>query len=241
MKVICDISVTSGRNRSRQGWHPGYLFRGGAQGAWFDPSDMSMMFQDVAGTTPVAADGDPVGLMMDKSGNGNHATQSVSAARPIYRTDGTLHWLEHDGVDDRLKIPAIPYSSSMTVCIGLNRFSGGTYSSFRSSYAPPYVYAGLSRNGEISTLTNSIGGTDRIDGAIFSGTRADLYNTLQQPRVGTGFHNTSSELSVESTFLAFATMVAPGRVFAYVEVENLSIDDLPKLESSVGTKTGVVI
>ncbi len=34
--------------------------------------------------------------------SGNHATQSTSAARPIYRTDGVLHWLEFDGVDDRL-------------------------------------------------------------------------------------------------------------------------------------------
>jgi len=32
--------------------------------------------------------------MLDKSGNGYHAIQSVSGARPIYRTDGTLHWLE---------------------------------------------------------------------------------------------------------------------------------------------------
>lgn len=34
---------------------------------------------------------------------GNHATQSVAASRPIYRTDGTLHWLEFDGVDDYLE------------------------------------------------------------------------------------------------------------------------------------------
>jgi|SRR5690554_1781941 len=33
---------------------------------------------------------------------GNHASQSSSAARPVYRTDGTLHWLEHDLVDDAL-------------------------------------------------------------------------------------------------------------------------------------------
>lgn len=78
------------------------LFAGGKQGAFYDPSDKSTLFQDVAGTVPVTKDGDPVALMRDKSGNGNHATQSVSTSRPIYKTDGILHWLKPDGVDDRL-------------------------------------------------------------------------------------------------------------------------------------------
>ena len=52
-------------------------------GAWFDPSDMSTMYQDAAGTTPVTAVEQPVGLILDKSGNGYHATQSVTASRPV--------------------------------------------------------------------------------------------------------------------------------------------------------------
>lgn len=51
-------------------------------GAWLDPEDMSTMFQDAAGTTPVTAMEQPVGLWLDKSGNGNHATQSITASRP---------------------------------------------------------------------------------------------------------------------------------------------------------------
>lgn len=43
------------------------LFAGGKQGVWYDPSDLSTLFQDAAGTTPVTKDGDPVGLMLDKS------------------------------------------------------------------------------------------------------------------------------------------------------------------------------
>jgi hypothetical protein len=84
------------------------LFANGEQGAWYDPSDISTLFQDAAGTIPVTADGDPVGKMLDKSGNGNHATQSVAANRPIYRTGGGLAWLELNGVNDSL---AHPYSS----------------------------------------------------------------------------------------------------------------------------------
>lgn len=51
-------------------------------GAWFDPSDMSTMFQDAAGTIPVTEVEQPVGKMLNKSGNGYHATQSITASRP---------------------------------------------------------------------------------------------------------------------------------------------------------------
>lgn len=78
------------------------LFFRDKQGVWFDPSDLSTMFQDVSGTVPVTKDGDPVGMIKDKSGNDNHAIQEIASARPIYRTDGELHWLEFDGVDDYL-------------------------------------------------------------------------------------------------------------------------------------------
>lgn len=42
------------------------LFATGEQGAWYDPSDLSTLYQDSAGTTPVTAVGQPVGLMLDK-------------------------------------------------------------------------------------------------------------------------------------------------------------------------------
>jgi hypothetical protein len=43
------------------------MFLGNEQGAWYDPSDMSTLFQDAAGTTPVTAVEQPVGLVLDKS------------------------------------------------------------------------------------------------------------------------------------------------------------------------------
>lgn len=76
------------------------LFKNGNQGIWLDPSDLKTMFQDVNGLVPVTKDGDPVALIKDKSGNNNHAKQPTASARPIYRTDGVLHWLQFDGVDD---------------------------------------------------------------------------------------------------------------------------------------------
>ena len=59
------------------------LFAANEPGVWYDPSDMSTMFQDAAGTTPVTAVEQPVGRILDKSGRGNHATQTTSTSRPV--------------------------------------------------------------------------------------------------------------------------------------------------------------
>jgi hypothetical protein len=46
-------------------WNPRSLFRAGEQGAWYDPSDLSSMYQESTGVTPAVV-GQPVGLLLDK-------------------------------------------------------------------------------------------------------------------------------------------------------------------------------
>jgi len=46
---------------------PGRLFGAGEVGVWYDPSDLTTLYQDTAGTTPVTAAGQTVALMLDKS------------------------------------------------------------------------------------------------------------------------------------------------------------------------------
>ena len=94
--------------------------------AWFDPSDLSTLFQDSAGTIPVAADGDPVGLMLDKSGNGYHLGQATAAKRPVFRQAGARHWLESDGVDDILVQASrlgFAVNPAITVVVGLQEIA----------------------------------------------------------------------------------------------------------------------
>ena len=81
------------------------LFSNGEQGVLYDPSDISTLFQDAAGTTPVTASGQPLGLILDKSGNTLNGLQSVSTRRLTY-TDSPDR-LVLDKVDDAIVI-AIP-------------------------------------------------------------------------------------------------------------------------------------
>ncbi|WP_143806198.1 hypothetical protein, partial [Oenococcus oeni] len=43
------------------------LFGKGQEGVWFDPSDLSTMFQDLHCTIPVSTDNDPVAIVLGKN------------------------------------------------------------------------------------------------------------------------------------------------------------------------------
>lgn len=107
------------------GFNPISLFAAGEQGVWYDPSDLSTLFQDAAGTIPVTASGQPVGLMRDKSGRGNHATQVTATSRPILQTSGGLWYLAFDGVDDGMASGNINFTGTdkMTIWSGLTKLS----------------------------------------------------------------------------------------------------------------------
>lgn len=60
------------------------LFAGGKVGGMWDMGDIATLFQDTAGTTPVTAVTQPIGRVNDKSGLGNHATQSTAGSRPLF-------------------------------------------------------------------------------------------------------------------------------------------------------------
>lgn len=100
----------------------GSLFTAGEQGVAYDPNNLSSLFQDSAGTTPVTATGQPVSLMLDLSGRGNHATVAAAASRPVLRLNATTgaHYLETDGSDDWLGTGLINFTSTskMSVFVG---------------------------------------------------------------------------------------------------------------------------
>lgn len=117
-----------GLDAGRRGFSPASLFAAGEQGGWYDPSDFSSMYQDSAGTTPVTAVGQPVGRMNDKSGRGNHATQTTAGNRPVLRQDSNgCYYLEFDGATSNrwLQTPSIDFTATdkMTLWAGVRKLS----------------------------------------------------------------------------------------------------------------------
>lgn len=117
------------RSNNLPPFDPRRLFRAGEQGVWYDPSDLSTLFQDAAGTAPVTGVEQPVGLMLDKSGRGNHASQPTTTARPILRAtsggSGLLYYLDFDGVDDFMDAGTLDFSAATqsVAVIGVEKLS----------------------------------------------------------------------------------------------------------------------
>jgi hypothetical protein len=123
------------------------LFANGEQGFFYDPNDLSTMYQDAAGTVPVTAVGQAIGLIRDKSGRNNHARQTTSASRPILRKNAVTgaNYLEFDGSDDFLQTSNIDFTATDKVSLfaGVRKLSD----------------AATSILAELSTLTASNAGT----------------------------------------------------------------------------------
>jgi hypothetical protein len=75
---------------------------------WLDASDASTLYNATTGGSLVAADGG-VARWEDKSGNGNHATQSTAANRPARRSSvvNSRDAIDFDGSNDGLSVNAL--------------------------------------------------------------------------------------------------------------------------------------
>ena len=105
----------------RGGFDPVSLFADGSQGFIFDPSDITTLFQDSGGTTPVTAPGQNAVLMRDKSGRGNHATLT----NVVYQVDGTGRpYLSFNGTTSSGVTPTItPGTNKAQVFAGVRKLS----------------------------------------------------------------------------------------------------------------------
>ena len=97
------------------------LFSNGEQGAWYDISDLSTLFQE-DGTTPAAV-GEEVGKVLDKSGNGNHLVQTTATLCPILQVENGRYYLDFDGGDGLRTSSTVDFTGtdSMTVCAGVRK------------------------------------------------------------------------------------------------------------------------
>lgn len=227
------------------------LFAAGKQGVWYDPSDKSTLFQDVAGTVPVTKDGDPVALMKDKSGNGNHAVQTVSAARPTYQTDGVLHWLSFDGVDDYFDFNCSLGALSI-ISVGIlfkgdqAEFALGTKSSNSASSAK------IGATSKVELFMRLISGNNNSTGEL----RKDAANVLIGARTNLGVitsANGDEKISGADNSQAAQLWTYIGRtdfsggqhlkgnVYSILMVDKYTHKDMLSTQAYVASKSGVTL
>lgn len=162
--------------------------------AWYDPSDLTTLFQDFAMTVPVTTDGQAVAAIADKSGNGRHARQVTAGFRPVYNTDGQQRWLSFDGANDVLAVASPIPVTGTSIYAGVSAAfdlvapsgSGGVMSdaSFRNggamlgwSSGSPAVITN-STTVEASRLSSmATGPLRRTVISVFTGTGSNAYFT----------------------------------------------------------------
>lgn len=95
------------------------LFASGEEGAWYDPSDLSTLYQDAAGTIPVTAVGQAVGRMLDKSKGLARGPQRIA------------NWDFSDGITGWSPGPTVTQSSVSAGVITFSASVGGNAGSNR--------------------------------------------------------------------------------------------------------------
>lgn len=137
---------------------PASLFSASEPGFWADVST-SVLWQDVARTTPVTSAGQPVASWQLNTASGViYATQPSASACPTYQVDGSGRpYLSFDGVNDCLIVPTItPGTDKAQIFAGVTKASDA---------AAAMVYELSSswgvNNGAIAILAPSAGGAPR--------------------------------------------------------------------------------
>lgn len=84
---------------------------------WIDFSDITKLYTDSAGTTPVSNDGDPIGRVVCKA-TGNTFVQTVTASKPTYKTNilNGRAIARYDGGDRLSLASAAQNSLTYTMC-----------------------------------------------------------------------------------------------------------------------------
>ena len=155
------------------------MFRSSEQGVWYDPSDRATLFQDSAGTTPVTAVEQPVGLILDKSGRGNHAYQSTSTSRPVLKAGYQAPALSvrYDGIDDTFA--SITFQSDLgsncTVAYSLDGRGAVIHSgqTIGTSYTPP-----AQTNNGLIIVNRSLTTSETASVKRYLDQRAGIYSTI---------------------------------------------------------------
>ena len=231
------------------------LFASDERGAWYDPSDISTLFQDAAGTTPVTAAGQSVGKILDKSGRGNHAVQATASKRPVYRASAGLHWLEFDGVDDTLGVSSgVYFGSASSTIVALTPLENNAGRRTLSAYGTNDVNAAFG----IDQVAGAVGGFDYGTTSQFftvTSSGANVFAWVRSKPGNTAVLRKNSNVLDETTHSGENTEVdglfiasrgngnfANTLIFGVVHIERvLTAPEIATTEAFLAAKSGVVL
>jgi len=226
------------------------LFGSGEEGAWYDPSDLSTVWQDAAGTTPATA-GDPVGRIDDKSGNGNHATQSTSTARPTLQTSGGLYYLDFDGVDDWMRAilasnQAQPNTLAVAVKLDLasdTSYIVDGYGSERNLLYQPSTNLSLYAGTTLSS-PSATGTSERVFLGYFNTTSSEIRVDGVQKATGNAGSALWGGITLggSSASPPSGAAMTDGRIYGFVGVNRtLTAGEISDVEAYLAAKSGVTL
>ena len=233
------------------------LFANGAQGAWYDPSDLTTLYQDAAGTTPVTAVDQSVGLALDKSQglvlgpevlvNGDFNTDTVwskgigwtiSGGQALYNgfaTNLTQTSVVEDGKSYRVTVDVASISGPFTVRAGAGGFSATT--SF--SLSAGIVTATVLSDGPNITIRSDGGTTIAINSISvkeLSGNHARQGTSNARP-----IFKATSRVDFDGSDDKWTTVSSGGGTTGFLFVSGVNIDATGAtytLWSDTGTNTG---
>ena len=157
----------------------------GVAGAWYDPTDLTSMFQDTAGTI-AAVVGSPVKRINDKSGNGNNAV--TSGIGPTVASFRGVPYLIFDGA------VATAIGASFAMSTPISRVSGIQQNSWaynKAIFADPTSL--------VNTFLVQFGSSPFID--MYDGSHLSSLSQLplgQRGVVNQCFNGASSSMTVNS-------------------------------------------
>jgi hypothetical protein len=249
------LSIESVATRAGASFSPSKLFTGGVAGAWYDPSDKTTLFQSGTRASPGAAvvnAGDPVGLMLDKSGNNIDLTQATAGSRPTYQVDGSGNsYLLFDGVAMFLSI-----ASGVTLPLPFDRITALQQVSWTLSHIIWAVAGAVARLQQTPTtpqvtLTDGSSTNPLANGAAAVGANAVIVERHVANASLLGVNNGAlvgpvdvGALALSNSPLALGatttgTFPANTRFYGAILIPQLSAANLASAKTYLGAKCGL--
>ena len=206
MQIGLGIGIPFRRNAILAAFTPASLFSAGEQGAWYDPSDRATMFQDAAGTTPVTAVEQPVGLILDKSKGLVLGPELVTNGD---FSNGTTGWTAFRStlsvVSGRLRVTE---DGVNTACYGRQSFS---------------VVSGRSYK-----VTIDISNINASKAQVWIGSAYGSANWLVVDKITTARTVSATIVATTNTlFLEVLISATAGGTTEYADFDNISVRELP--------------